>query len=240
MGTIIIPAAVLAALLAPFGLGHLGLAIMGPAIQWILWVAETVSGWQGAVSHVVAPDPFVLPILAFGGLWFVLWQGRLRALGMPMACVALWFWSGADRPDILVSQTGGLIGVMTPEGRALSKARGDGFAAESWLENDGDPVEQSVAHARAGLVEEGRLRRVTFGETTLLHATGKRAAADALSECQKVDLIVVNVAADAPDGCTLYDIRRLRGTGALAIRAESGGFHITTAQSLTGKRLWTP
>jgi competence protein ComEC len=50
-----------------------------------------------------------------------------------------------ERPGLLVAGSGGLVGVMTPEGRALSKARGDGFAADSWLENDGDPVGQEAA-----------------------------------------------------------------------------------------------
>ena len=37
---------------------------------------------------------------------------------------------------------------MTAEGRALSKPRGDGFAALSWLENDGDGARQAEAAAR--------------------------------------------------------------------------------------------
>lgn len=47
-------------------------------------------------------------------------------------------WSGTERPDVLISDTGTLVGVMTPQGRALSKERGAGFAARNWLENDGD------------------------------------------------------------------------------------------------------
>ncbi len=124
MGLVIIPGAVLAALLAPFGLHWIGLAIMAPAIRWILAVAETVSGWNGALSFVVAPGSAVLPLLALSALWIVLWQGRGRWAGVPLACAAWFLWSGAERPDVLVSQTGGLIGVMTEEGRALSKARG--------------------------------------------------------------------------------------------------------------------
>ena len=47
-------------------------------------------------------------------------------------------WSGTERSDVLISDTGTLVGVMTPQGRALSKERGAGFAARNWLENDGD------------------------------------------------------------------------------------------------------
>jgi len=240
MGLVIIPGAVLAALLAPLGLAEVGLAMMAPAIQWILWVAKTVSGWDGALSFIVAPGPLVLPMLAIGMLWIVLWQGWLRMAGVPMAALALGLWSQVERPPVLVSQTGGLIGVLTDEGRALSKPKGDGFAAESWLENDGDPALQAVAHGRPAFVEEGRQRDVMLGTATIRHATGKRAAAAALSDCAQVALLIVNVPVNAPDGCNLYDIRRLRDTGSLAIHAGQEGLEITSAQQHTGRRLWTP
>jgi competence protein ComEC len=47
MGTVIMPAAVLAAVLAPLGLHWIGLAVMRPAIEWILVVAEWVAGMEG-------------------------------------------------------------------------------------------------------------------------------------------------------------------------------------------------
>ncbi len=240
MGLVIIPGAVLAALLAPLGLHWIGLAIMAPAIRWILAVAETVSGWNGALSFVVAPGPVVLPLLALSAIWVVLWQGQGRWAGVPLACAALFLWSGAERPDVLVSQTGGLIGVMTEEGRALSKARGDGFAAESWLENDGDPVAQETAHARPAFVETGRQRDVILGTAVIRHATGKVAAAAAIDACGEVALLIVNVPAVAPEGCRLYDIKRLRDTGALAIRNGTDGLKIVTARELSGRRLWSP
>ncbi len=123
MGLVIIPGAVLAALLAPLGLAWVGLALMAPAIRWILGVAETVSGWDGALSFVPAPGPLVLPMLALGMLWLVLWQGWGRVLGLPVAFIALSLWSTVERPPVLVSQTGGLIGVLT-EGGGRSQRRG--------------------------------------------------------------------------------------------------------------------
>ncbi|MGR3513693.1 MAG: ComEC/Rec2 family competence protein [Paracoccaceae bacterium] len=240
MGLVVIPAAVLAALLAPFGAAEVGLALMAPAIRWILWVAETVSSWEGALSHVPAPEPLVLPLLAMALLWLALWQGYLRLVGAPVAALALVLWSQVERPDLLVAQTGGLIGVLTDDGRALSKPRGDGFAAESWLENDGDPVAQATAYARPAFLEDGRQRDVRVGNRTIRHATGKVAAQAAVAACQDVALVIVNVSIDAPEGCRLYDIRRLRNTGALAIRAGEQGLTITSAQDKTGRRLWTP
>jgi competence protein ComEC len=238
MGAIIIPAAVLAALLSPFGLGWIGLKLMEWPILWILSVAQTVAGWPGSVSAVIAPGGAVLPLMALGALWGVLVRGRGRALGGPVIVASLVLWSLAERPLALISQSGGLVGVMTPDGRALSKPRGDGFAAESWLENDGDRADQAGAHARADF-GGGPVRSLQVEGMTLLHATGKGASAEALARCSEADLVVVNVAARQPVGCEVYDAGRLAQTGALAIEKGPEGPRVVTARQVTGARLWS-
>ena len=65
---------------------------------------------------------------------------------------ALVLWAAADRPDILIADNGRLFGIRTDAGRLLSSAEGNGYAAESWLENDGDLASQAEAYARGGLV----------------------------------------------------------------------------------------
>ena len=127
---------------------------------------------------------------------------------------------------------------MTPEGRALSKPRGDGFAAEGWLENDGDRADQAGAHARADF-GDGPVRSLQVGGMTLLHATGKAASAEALTRCREADVVIVNVAARQPVGCEVYDAGRLAQTGALAIEKGPEGPRVVTARQVTGARLWS-
>ncbi len=240
MGALIIPGAVLAALLAPFGLAWIGLKVMEAPILWILWVADTVSGWHGALSFVVSPSREVVPVLVLGALWIVLWQGWGRLAGVPVIGVAMALWSASERPYALVSQSGGLVGIMTEEGRALSKPRGDGFSAQSWLENDGDGASQEEASDRSAFVRVGRRQWFNVGAAKVVHATGKSAAALAVGACHDVDLVVVNVPAREPEGCRVYDIRRLDATGALALQREGDALVIVTAQDVAGTRLWSP
>ncbi|MEZ5755653.1 MAG: hypothetical protein R3D90_13095 [Paracoccaceae bacterium] len=47
------------------------------------------------------------------------------------------------------------MGVMGPEGRALSAARGGGFLLTGWLENDGDLEGQAAAAVRPWLSRRG-------------------------------------------------------------------------------------
>ena len=73
MGTVVMPAAVLAVCLAPFDLAWIGFWIMEQGLTWILFVAQSAASQPGAVSHVVTPAPVVLALLALGGLLIILW-----------------------------------------------------------------------------------------------------------------------------------------------------------------------
>jgi competence protein ComEC len=57
MGMLVMPAAVLAAVLAPFGLHWIGLWLMRPGIEWIIFVAHWVASLGGAASFVPSPPP---------------------------------------------------------------------------------------------------------------------------------------------------------------------------------------
>jgi len=232
MGVLVIPAAVLALCLWPLGLDWIGLWAMGLGLDWTLGVAHFVAGLDGARGFVPQPGPVVLPLIALGFLFVILWQGRLRILGLAPALLGFMLWSHADRPAVLIDANGGLVGVMTEQGRALSKPRGAGFVARVWLENDGDGVDQSAAAARwrAG---EKPLRRARLPEGELVHVIGKRAAAQ-FTECRRGQIIISQAALKLSGPCDVYDPERLRRTGSLAI--DKG--IIRTARETTGARLW--
>ena len=87
------------------------------------------SGQQNAISGVVMPKTWVLSLAMVAVLQFSLWQGQLRILGLLGICAAGIGWYQTQRPDILIADRGSLVGVITPEGRALSKPKGAGFVA---------------------------------------------------------------------------------------------------------------
>ena len=235
MGVLVIPAGVLALCLAPLGLEWIGLWLMGLGLRWILGVAHWVADIDGAQRFVVSPPDMVLPVLALGGLWLVLWQGRARWAGLVPIVTAFALWSQAERPQVLIADTGGLVGVMTDQGRALSKPKGAGFIASNWLENDGDASDQAEAAARWPTEPDAidRLRDFDLGPVQLRHVFGKRAAAT-LTTCTADQLVVSSVPLKLTGGCEVYDPKRLRHTGSLAITDGQ----IVTASSITGDRLW--
>jgi competence protein ComEC len=237
MGTVVVPAAVVAACLAPIGLEAVGLVPMGIGIDLILAVARGVSGLEGAVSHVPRPPAAVLPCLVLGALWAILWQGRARALGGLPVLVAALLWFGADRPVALVADTGTLVGVMQADGtRALSKPRGAGFVARNWLENDGDGADQRDA-AQRWVSGEGSARKADLGGLALWHVFGKGAVA-ALRDCPEAALVVLSHESDAALACDVWTPLRLRQTGAIALYAGPSGLVLKTAREVSGRRMW--
>lgn len=237
MGMVVVPAAVLAAVLAPFGLASIGLWIMDLGLRWILGVAAWVAELPRAVSHVVAPGPVVLPLLTLGALMVILWRGPVRWAGVAPAVLALVLWSGTERPVLLVSDTGGLLGLMQSEGRVLSKARGESFAAEAWLENDGAPTAQADAYARPGLA--GGARRIPFEVNGVpILALRGTTELERLSDCDGAAVLIANTTVPGPRNCTVFDAVALRQDGALAAYAKAGGLDFISVRDVTGERLW--
>lgn len=237
MGTVVMPSAVLAACLAPLGLEWVGLWLMDIGLRWILMIAEWTASQPGAVGHVIAPTDWVLPILALGGLHLVLWQGRLRLAGVAVVATAFWLWSGTERPTVLVADTGGFIGLMTQEGRDLSRATGHGFVSEIWLENDGAPVEQDTASRRDGIDVSGRLFRAEVGRWRILQVSGKTALAD-LVGCGGADVLISNQRIEGDRPCLTFDTADLRYLGALAISVQQDHLVVTSSRHVTGHRPW--
>ncbi|MDB2368993.1 ComEC family competence protein [Octadecabacter sp.] len=237
MGTIVMPAGVLAAVLAPFGLDMIGLWIMDLGLRWIFGVAHFVANQEGALRHVVTPDPEVLALITMGAIFVVLWRGAPRLIGVLPMILGFVLWPQTDRPIILVAESGSLIGVMTTHGRAVSKDRGEAFSAETWLENDGVPVPQKLAYERDGLVEDGRMVWATVGPMRVVNVRGATALA-ALQGCGGADIVITNQDLAKMADCDVYDIRRLRETGALAGWIEDGALKLESVRARTGDRLW--
>ena len=244
-GVLIMPMGPLAALLVPFGLAWPALWLMGLGTRWMLAVGAWVAGLDGAVSHVVLPGPSVLPLMGAGALLVLLcWQGpawrngRVIA-GLAMMATAAGLWAGATRPAVLISGQGDAVGVMTPAGRALSKDRGGAFTVGEWLEKDGDGADQAGAAARPGWSGPVKQRVFRLKATEILHLTGKGAAEAALTACRDGRIIVSDQQIEGEfTACRLYDLGRLRQTGAIALTGQMKA--PVTSTEITGRRPWAP
>ena len=238
MGAVVMPSGAVAALAAPFGLADLPLWIMELGARWILFIAHWIASLDGAVTAVPTPPWLVLPVLSAGALWVILVQGRVRALGMLPVVAAFLVWGMAERPALLISSDAALVGLLGPEGRAMSSAKGAGFSADSWLENDGDLAVQDQAAARDGFAGPKGRRSFALAGWTGVHLKGKDADQALSAACADADLVIIATMVDVPPaGCQIIDEAFLRKTGSLALSVSQAGLVITP--SLGAKRLWT-
>ncbi|TWI29238.1 competence protein ComEC [Paracoccus sulfuroxidans] len=253
MGAIVMPAGVIAALLAPIGLAGIPLRVMGMGTDWMLMIAAWVASLGGSVTLIAAPPPVVLPLMGAGGMLLALTPlGRAHLasvlarcrLGLAVALLAgaAVVWTMANRPLVLISAEGDAVGVMTPEGRAPSKARGGSYAVTNWLEADGDGADQQTAALRPAWTGAANLREVELEiggqKLRILHATG-RAADPAKLPCDRGMIVVANKPLTGLSGeCTVLDPPGLRQSGAQSVVAAADGTRLRSQRDVGGQRLW--
>lgn len=244
MGLVVMPSGILAAVLAPFGLAAPALWLLELGTELVLVIARFIAGLDGAVTGVPAPAPGVLPLLAIGGLTVMLARGwALRGAGLVPVAVAFGLWVVSPRPLLLIGPEAALVGLMTPEGRALSKEKGASFIAQSWLEDDGDLVLRDVAAARPGFLRSKGRAEATSGTLRVVHLWGKAGLAAVYRDCTPGTIVVLAASwegAPPRGGCVFYDQSRMKATGSLAMdQSADGGLLVTAAINPDARRLWS-
>lgn len=239
MGAVVMPAAVVAVILAPLGLDWIAFTAMGWGVGYVLEVARAVAGFGGAVSGVPSGPGAALGLLAAGGIFLVLWNGRGRWFGLAPMAAGFALWAAAERPGLLISPDGRLFGFMTAQGRALSSASGNGYAAASWLDNDGDTAGQEAAHARAAFTgKRGRIAADAPGYGRILYV-GFRDPATGPEDCAAAAILIAPQWRAAPPGpCLFIGADALRRLGAIAVAAGPDGPVLQGALADAAGRPW--
>lgn len=243
MGFWVAPAGLVSAALAPFGAEGPALAVMGAGIDVILAVSNFVAGLKGSARMIAAGPDLALGLIVCGGLMLALMRSRVRGVGAGLAIAGLLLWAVDNkRPDILVSEGAGLIGIMTETGRALDHRSAESYAARQWLRRDGDAADQREAARRGVFRREGRVVEVeTANGWRIISTLGRRMELIELaSMCQEKVLLLsrrapVLVAGD----CVMYHRDALARMGALAIEMQGDGLRVRSATTAAGRRFWT-
>ena len=109
---------------------------------------------------------------------------------------------------------------MVEGARVLNVAKGSGFVARSWLENDGRPISQQSAY---GMMP------------SWIEIVGKGSQPE--PSCHAVLVVVQDWRSERT--CDGFDLGHLTAAGGLAGRFDkSGMLHWTTVRQAIGHRLW--
>lgn len=238
--SVLMAAGVVAALLALIGLAAPALWLMELSARWILFVAHWVAGLEGAVTPIVAPGPWVMPLITLAAVWLILWRGAVRWAALVPLLAGVILWVGTERPALLISSDGTLVGLLSDAGRALSVGRGAGFTADAWLQDDGDLASQQLAFGRSGFSGPKSARAFELQGWHGMVLAGKIEPEALRVACAAADLVVLPAAIEPvdpqPDGCIVVDRRMLEQTGALAISVQAD--QLILHPTRTAQRLW--
>lgn len=235
----VMPWLIAALILMPFGLESWALEPAGWGISAILWTANTVSSWPGAVALISVMPPRGLALVSLGGLWLCLWRQRWRYWGLASIAAGLATILFVRPPDILISEDAKLVAITEADGSLrLSTGRVDRFAAGEWLRRMGQDQRILWNAAVEGdprlVCTEGDCRFKSAGRSVaiLQNADGLAAA------CADSDLVIVLVRISAPCRVPVIDPDRLQQQGGHAVWLSQEGMRVQSVREGQGERPW--
>lgn len=110
---VVAPASLTAAMLAPFGLADIPLAIAAWGLDQVLAIARVVAQWPFASTIVPPVPPWTLAVSALGLIWIFLWRTWFRWLGILALGVAAIGIVWAPKTELWVSPDAGAV-LYTP------------------------------------------------------------------------------------------------------------------------------
>lgn len=149
---LIMPFGLFAMLLMPFGLEYYPLVVMGQGLDWMLAVARYVASFDGEwVTGRVGATGFALA--AFGGIVLCVLRTRLALIGAVLIAFggsAIAWERQAQRPSIVISEDGQLVGLIAEGVIATNRTRPPEFIFSQWqralaVANHVAPVVESAA-----------------------------------------------------------------------------------------------
>ena len=237
-----LPWGVVSCLLMPFGLEKLGLVPMGWGIDLTIAVARWVAVLPGNVWTVPRLPTIGAVLIALGGCWLCLWQGRWRWWGSAGIAAGLATMLLTRPPDIILADFGRLLAARAADGdyRVADTAEG---LDRSFLvgETGAGLLPWPATGASAGALdcgEPGRCFYTAHGRRVALVSSDKGLPV----ACGTVDAIVAQVPAgfDCRARIPVADRIDTWRYGAIGLWLAADGVTSESANASRGDRPWVP
>ena len=238
VSTIVMPPALAAAMLMPFGLETYPLKLM----EFGLWLTMQTSDWVASwpYANLIRPQPQLegIVLLALGLYVFCVGIGRFRFAGVALMMLGFYGSMQGQAPDILVEDRAANVALRNVQGELLFADAAKGkFAAEKWLQANGENLLLEQAAARPGWTCDGD---GCYSDLAPLSIGYLRGSLDAWGQCPPFDIIVADfplrgACKDNKVAVDRFDVWR---NGAYAITFRTGELVITSARQEQGARPW--
>ncbi len=242
---VIMPLEALALVFDVVGLGAPFWWATGSSLQALLGLARVVANVPGAQAALASVPIGAFGLMIGGGLWLMLWRGRMRLLGCPLIAVGVLWSVTAPAPDLLVTGDGMHMAVRGSDDRlATLRPRAGEYVRSVLSERAGligdlddldvmPGADCSADICRVDLTRNGRAWRIVATRSHYLIAPNLLRG-----ECAAADIVVSG--RRLPDWCHprwfKADRTLLAKTGGLAITLASG--RVETVAEGEGAHPW--
>lgn len=239
VGLLVMPFALLAVLLMPFGLEQLPLVVMGKGLELVIVVSNAVAALPGADEVIARPPLFAMLTLVAGLVLLCLLAGPVRLAGLAvMALGGLMILAAPPPPDLLIAAGGQNMAFRNSDGLLVpARPRKARFAVEKWLQANGEEASLGAAARRPGWsCAEGRCTAEVRGRT-LAYVTGGEGRP---LDCRGLDILIADfplrgLCRRVPLRIDRFDLWR---QGAHAVYLQAPEATLRTALGAQGRRPW--
>ena len=236
-----LPCGVIACLLMPFGLEKLALVPMGWGIDLTIAVARWVAALPGNVWPV---DPLPIAgvvLVALGGCWLCLWQGKWRLFGALGIAAGMLTMLAVRPPDLVLADFGRLLAARAPDGGYFVRPTAGSLDHSFLAEATASTLLRWPASGTAGALdcrERGRCFYAARGERVALVTSPEGLPV----LCGTVDAILAQVPAGFRCRHRIPVADRIDNWryGAVALWLDDGGVTMESANRSRGARPWVP
>ena len=244
----IMPSALVAILLMPFGLESLPLGVMGLGIEGLLATARAVVAFPGNIQAFSAFPLSALTIMALGGLWLCLWLHAWRLLGgVAILAGVLVGWT-AHKPVILASGNSQVFAIQSGSDLLIvgPGTRGNRYTQGAWLERAGYGRSARTSHSARSMGETTGTVRCDHMGCIVVGDSGQKISVvwdegALLEDCWTSDIVIsatpVRRRCDAPS--QVIDRFDMWRNGAYAIYLDGRDIDIVHTREIRGDRPWT-
>lgn len=240
IGVVVMPAALLSALLMPLGLERLPLLAMAEGLKLVVVISDFVAALPGADVVMPRPPAFAMLLMASGLILLSLLRGVWRLSGLfPMMAGGVMMLSPPPPPDLLIEAAGQNVALRDEQGRLVpARARRARFAVEKWLQANGEEETAAEAAKRPGWQcdDGGRCVAAVKGRRIVYVSDGEGAPLD----CAGADVLIAafplrGACAGVPLRIDRFDLWR---RGAQAVWLDGKAIRVETSRGLQGERPW--
>jgi competence protein ComEC len=239
VGLVVMPAALLSAMLMPLGLEWLPLGVMAQGLSLVTLISDGIAALPGADAIMARPSASAIVLMGVGFVWLALIAGTARLAGLPvLALGAVMALTPPAMPDLLVSRAGENVALLSAGGALVpAHARRARFSVEKWLAANGEEKSPAEAARQPGWdCHENRCRAVVKDKSVLYVSRSEGLPLD----CAGVDILIADfplrgACRGVPLRVDRFDLWR---SGAHALHIGAEGVTVTTARAEQGARPW--